>query len=207
MRIHITDQQSFNEAVRSAANTIKNGGVILYPTDTVYGLGVDGTSTDALKKIVEIKKTDLNKKLLHIVPHLKLAEQYVVVTSQARKLATVLLPGQLSLICKTLPNTPFSASKTLGIRIPNHPFCLQLAEQCDVPYTSTSANETGFSTGRSIDEILNQLDDRASMIDLIIDQGTLPESQPSTIVDVTGDKPIVIRYGAISEDELNQVLA
>lgn len=207
MYIDIIKQENIKEAVRLATDVMIGGGVILYPTDTVYGLGVCSNNQSALKKLSKIKEINPEKNLLNIVSSLESCKKYAEIDDIAIKLANAFLPGPLALILKKLPNANTIKSSTIGIRIPNHKFCLDLAEHCSFPYTSTSANITKKSTGQSIEQVLIQLGDNADLIDLIIDQGTIPISKPSTIVDLTGDDIIIVRAGAIEESEIKQVLS
>ncbi len=180
--------------------TGRAGGAVLYPTDTLYGLGADAFSDEAVARIYAIKGRDERKPIHAIVADLAMAETYAEVNDRARKLAEKFLPGPLTLILKKKPEFTSgigTGMTTIGIRIPDNAFCLTLARTFGKPFTTTSANLAGAEPLRSVPDILDQLGEKAAAIDLAIDAGVLLESKPSTVVDVsTGDMKI-LREGAI----------
>ena len=177
--------------------------IILYPTDTVYGLGVDATSVDAIRALRELKggTTVMDKKYLVAVDGLDMVRGIAKVTPLAQKLAHQFWPGALSLVLEStlFPEELTCGTGTVAVRMPDHPAALALVKEFGKPITSTSANLTGQPTLSSVKEILNQFGDKASMVTRVIDGGVLPESKPSTLVDVRGDAPVFLRIGAISE--------
>lgn len=192
----ISDQQ----AVARAAAVLKSGGVILYPTDTLYGLGADALSDEAVAKIYAIKGRDEKKPIHAIVADVNMASQYGDVHERAFALICAYMPGPLSLVLKKKPGIDVGIAKGIGtfcIRIPDNTFCLDLAKEFGKPYTTTSANPAGKAPARDVKKILEQLGEKADLIDLVIDAGELPEKPPSTVVDVSSGAPIVLREGAI----------
>lgn len=182
------------------AHILAEGDILLFPTDTLYGLGVDALNVDALKKLKELKGRDDKKPISIIVADMGMAEEYAEVTPLAEKLAEHFLPGKLTLILKAKDNLPVeltAGTGTIGIRIPNHIFCINLAREFGRPFTATSANVADKEPKNSVPEILTQFGDRAGMIARVIDSGELVESKPSTVVDARGEEPIIIRKGAI----------
>lgn len=187
-------------AVAKAAEVLAKGGVILYPTDTLYGLGADALSDEAVAKVRQIKGRDEGKPIHAIISSLEMAIEYAEVNDSARKLAEKFLPGPLTLILKKKAGVETGIAKgidTFGIRIPDNQFCLDVARAFGKPFTTTSANTSGEATGRSVLEILAQLGGRAQLIDLVIDAGELPERQPSTVADVSSGQIKILREGAI----------
>lgn len=190
-------------------DVLENGGIILYPTDTLYGLGVDALNVDALKRLKKLKGRDEKKPISVIVLDMEMAERYVEVTPLARVLAARFLPGKLTVILKAkndLPEELTAGTGTVGIRIPNHILCLNLVRDFDRPFTATSANVAGMESKRSVPEILLQFGERAAMIDHVIDSGELIESKPSTVVDAQNEKPLLLREGAVSKEEIFSIL-
>lgn len=192
---------------------LQSGGIILYPTDTLYGLGVDALNVEALKKLKELKgrnAEESRKPISIIVADMAMAAEYAEVGPLARRLAEKFLPGKLTLILKAkddLPDEltaglPGQGTGTVGIRIPNHVLCLNIVRELGRPITATSANVAGMEPKRSVPEILSQFGDTAAMISRTIDVGELVESLPSTVVDARGGKPIILREGAIPTEEL-----
>lgn len=199
--IPITDSQ----AIAKAAETLRAGGVILYPTDTLYGLGADATSSDAIATIYAIKGRDEKKPLHAIVADVEMANKYGEVNEKAFALACAYLPGPLTLILRKRADIDIAMSAgrdEFAIRIPDNQFCIELARSFGKPYTTTSANLAGAATGRSVEAILEQLGGKAEMIDLVIDSGELPERKPSTIVNVSSGEIVIEREGAIPVAEL-----
>lgn len=192
-------------AISKAAEVLRSGGVILYPTDTVYGLGVDATSVEALRKIFGIKGRSTGNPMSVVVGSLKAAEPYVAVNGSARKLAKAFWPGPLTIVLRkkeSLPPELTGDRETLGLRVPNNLFCLALAREFGMPYTTTSANKAGTGDCRSVEEVRTSLGKSFDHIDLVIDGGTLAAAMPSTVVDVTGAKLKILREGAITPHEI-----
>ena len=186
-------------ALRAAA-TLRAGGVVLYPTDTLYGLGADALSDEAVAKVKRIKGRDEGKPIHAIVADIKMVEKYAVINEVGRMLANTLWPGSLTLIFKKKPEVKTGIARgidTFGVRVSDHPFCQALAHTFGKPYTGTSANKAGEAPVRSVSDIFAQLGAASSQIYLIIDAGELPRRSPSTVVDISHDKPIILREGAI----------
>lgn len=184
---------------------LKEGKILLYPTDTLYGLGVDATNAEAIAKLRKLKGREEGKPISIIVADMTMADEYAEVTPLAKKLAEAFLPGKLTLVLAvkdTLPSELTVGTGTVGIRIPNHVFCLNLARELGRPFTATSANVSDKEPQSSVSEILVQFGERATMIDRIVDSGELLESLPSTVVDARGEKPVILREGAIPEKEI-----
>ena len=191
-----------------AAQILASGGVILYPTDTLYGLGADALSDEAVAKIKRIKGRNEQKPIHAVVADMAMAERYAGVNNVARSLAQKFLPGPLTLILKKKEGIETGIARdmsTFGIRIPDNVFCLDLAREFGKPFTTTSANASGVSPKRTIDDIIEQLGDHAQMIDLAIDAGELSERLPSTIVDVSDGTAIILREGAISAKDIDKI--
>jgi L-threonylcarbamoyladenylate synthase len=192
-------------AASRAAQVLATGGIILYPTDTLYGLGADAFSDSAVDKIYAVKGREIGKPIHCIVADVASLQGYGEMNDAARSLAQRFLPGPLTLILKKYPGIDGGIARemeTIGIRIPADAFCTALALAFARPYTTTSANISGMKPELSVDRILAQLGERASLIDLIIDAGTLPERLPSTVVDVSSGEPAILREGAIPSAEI-----
>ncbi len=192
-------------AVTEAAAVLRSGGVILYPTDTLYGLGADALSDSALAKVRAIKGREETKPIHTIVADLHMAAEFGEMNEMALALASAYMPGPLTLILKKKEGIETGIGKgmeTFGIRMPDSKFCLDLARTFGRPYTTTSANLSGMPPERSPEKILAQLGEHADLVDLVIDAGDPPagraERLPSTIVDVSGGEVEVLREGDIS---------
>lgn len=193
-------------AIAKAIEVLRSGGVILYPTDTLYGLGADALSDEAVAKIYAIKGRDEKKPMHAVVSSLEMAAEYGEVNELALALASAYMPGPLTLILRKHPQAVIAMCNgrdEFGFRMPDTQFCLELAREFGRPYTTTSANLAGAKPERSPEKILAQLGERASLIDLVIDMGELPERKPSTIVNVSTGVPVIEREGAIPRSQLN----
>lgn len=185
--------------------------IILYPTDTVYGLAVDATSVEDIRLLRSLKGgTELmDKKYLVAVNGLDMVRSIAKVTPLAEKLAQNFWPGALSLILEStvFPDELTCGTGTIAVRMPDHPVALALVKEFGRPITSTSANITGMPTLATPTEILKQFGDKAGMIGRVIDVGGLPPSKPSTIIDARGSAPLVIREGAIPPQKIFATLS
>lgn len=189
------------EAVKMAKEILRSSGIILYPTDTVYGLGADATNAEAIKKIFSIKNRKSSSPISIVLDSIEKIGDYAIENPLAFKIAGKFLPGPLTLILKKKNNLPeilTGGSEKIGVRIPDHKFCLELARMFGKPFTTTSANISGNPVKKSVQEILTDLPN----IDLVIDGGLLPD-MASTVVDVTGEKPIVVREGIVPRESFD----
>ena len=204
------------EIAAKAADVLRAGGVVLYPTDTLYGLGADALSNNAVARIVEIKGRDDRKPIHAIVADLDMAAEYADVTTDARLLVQE-FGGKVTVILKKKGGIDTGIAKdieTFGIRVPENGFCIAMCREFGRPITATSANRAGEAPPRSISEILAQLSDPAdhssvlqnTAIELVIDGGELPETLPSTVVDLSGESPVIVREGAVAVAEIWEVL-
>ena len=194
-----------SKAPDKAAAVLKKGGLIIYPTDTIYGLGADASNEAAIRKIFEIKKRGSRKPVHIVVADIVGAERFVELTPLARALAKRFLPGALTLVLKAkdeVPRALTAGQGTLGIRIPDNRFCIETARALGGGITSTSANVSGQATGRNIEEIFSLFPKGFEGIDLVVDGGELPPSLPSSVVDARGAAPIILREGAIPVAEI-----
>jgi len=180
--------------IRKVADVLKGGGVIGYPTDTIYGVGCDLFHPDAIRKIHRLKKLDGKKPLSFICADLKDISQYAYVSNQAYKLMKRLLPGAYTFVLKAtklVPKIALTKQKTVGIRIPDNKICLALVKALGNPIISTSVykpNEGLYNDPEEIDERFGR------QLDLVIDGGIIVAAH-SSIVDFTDDAPRVIRRG------------
>jgi L-threonylcarbamoyladenylate synthase len=193
-------QATMGECVRRAADVLKTGGVIIYPTDTLYGLGADAFSDEAVDMVYEIKGRDEKKPIHCIVADVDMAQAYAKISADARLMIERLMPGELTLVLSKHPEHRRGIGRdieTIGIRIPKNDFCVALARAFGKPFTATSANRAGEKPERNIEAIIEQLAGMSENITLAIDAGELPPSAPSTVVDMTSSEPVIVREGAI----------
>ncbi len=190
--------------IQKAAKVLEKGGIIVYPTDTAYGIGVNALNEVAIRKLYEIKGRDFSKPT-HIVVHdWEMIEELCVVNKQAKKLYDAFLPGPLTLILPkkdSVPSILVANGSTLGVRVPNSPITLSLSQFSTSPYTTPSANRSGEPTPYSIEEVKKVLD--IEKVDLVLDAGELPRTLPSTVIDISKNELKIIREGPITKVEID----
>lgn len=195
----------------SAVNVLKSGGLIIYPTETLYGAGVDATNQFAVNKLNTYKNRPFGKPYSIAVTNQKMAENYVSLNDRAKELYKKFLPGPLTVVSFGKHNVAKgieSEEGTLGIRIPDYKFVQDLVNQFGKPITATSANASYKKRPYKISDILDNLSQKQKdLIDLIIDAGELPKNEPSTVVDTTLDEAVVLRQGEIKLTQENKVLS
>ncbi len=197
-------EEGLGEAVIKAAGVLRRGGIIVYPTDTLYGLGADALSDEVVARMHAIKGSDPAKPTHCVVANLAMAEKYVEVNDAARKIAEKFLPGPLTLILNKKPGVEggiASGMGTFAIRIPDNEFCIELAKTLGRPYTATSANKNGVEPAMTVEKIVAQLDSGKG-IDLAIDAGLAPRAKPSTIINLVSGHPSILREGAIPSADI-----
>lgn len=184
MKILKTNLREVDDSIiEEAIGIMANGGVVLYPTDTVYGLGANIFNRKAVKKVFELKRRNPAKPISVLVKNPSDIEIIAKVGSYERENIKKYLPGPYTLILNKkniISRTVTGGLKQVGIRIPDNEISRNLAKI--FPITTTSANLAGFEVHQSVDDILSQLGDE---IDLVIDVGTLKNAHPSTIIDLT----------------------
>lgn len=196
-------------AAQRASEVLQNGGVILYPTDTLYGLGADAFSNVAVDKVIAIKGRDGKKPIHCIVSDMEMAAKYAEISNDALLLAKEFFPGPLTIILPKRSGVGTGIARdieTVGIRVPKNDFCTMLAREIGKPFTGTSANAAGEKPQQSVEKILLQLAPAPDAVDLIVDAGELSVSLPSTVVDLAHEEPIILREGAIEAAEVWNVL-
>lgn len=187
--------------IQKTVTVLNQGGLIIYPTETCYGLGADATNSEAVLKVLEFKGERKGKPILIAVADKKMAQDYVEINKTAENLYRNFLPGPVAVVSKSKEKVApgvESSHKTLGIRIPNYPLILEIIRQFGKPITSTSANPSGKKPPYSLDDVLKYTSKkRLALVDLFLDAGKLPPNPPSTVVDTTLQEPTVLRQGKI----------
>ncbi|HXZ29812.1 MAG TPA: L-threonylcarbamoyladenylate synthase [Dehalococcoidia bacterium] len=183
---------------------LQKGGVIAFPTDTVYGLGADAFNTRAVERVYEIKNRPKYQQVPLLIADVKqlttLAEP---IPEIAWLLARRFWPGGLTLVLSKINSAPASLASgpTIAVRVPNHPVCLALIEGLGNSITGTSANISGQPAALTAQEVGQQLEGK---VDFIINGGKCPGGKESTIVDVTHEPPTILRQGIIASHEIDE---
>ncbi len=193
--------------LKLAVDILKNDGLVVYPTDTLYGLGANALSKEAIKRVYRVKGRDFKKPLSISFYSIDHAKKYVHFNPTAMKLAKKFLPGPLTIVLPMKFNFPSQlahGSNNIGIRIPDNKIILDLIKIAGFPITSTSANISDASDCSTAEQAANQI---GKKVDLILDGGRCKIKKSSTVIEVDDGKIIVLREGAIKKKKLtaNQI--
>ena len=197
---------NLDDVIKETADVLNRGGVVVFPSDTVYGLLADAGDAAAVKKVVEFKERPAGKPISVFVRSVPDLNKFVSVSKQTKKVLNGILPGPFTIVLNSrhvLSQKLESEKGTLGIRIPNYQPINSLMNKYKDPVTATSANLSGNRPVYDIKILIDGLSvKRKKMIDLVIDAGKLPFNRPSTVIDLTKDKINIIRKGEINPKEI-----
>jgi L-threonylcarbamoyladenylate synthase len=205
--IHVDPSNLRHDQILSASRIIRAGGVIIFPTQYLYGLGADALNTEAVDRIYEIKKRSHKKPILVLIEQqADLSRLVQQVPSAAESIMYTFWPGSVTIVFRakeTLPTNLTAGTHRIGVRMPQHPVASALTKAVGGPVTATSANITGDSGCSTVSDIAPGI---AEQVDLILDAGPLKGGAGSTVVDVTVNPPKIIREGAIHAKDIFTVL-
>ncbi len=209
MKIISTKNANINKIVAESSKVLKNGGLVVYPTETCYGLGADATKLSAINKLLKYKRRREGKPLSVLVANSDMANNYVKINNSAANIYKQFLPGPITVISKVLNNGLFkfaegvaSEINTVGVRISSHPIAMQLAQKYSLPITATSANPSYKRKPYSLQDFLDITSKKQqNLIDLFIDAGILPKRSSSTVIDTTLIGNMTLRSGDIKLDD------
>lgn len=195
-------RNSKEQILSEFCETVRGGGIIIFPTETSYLLGADGLNGEAVNRIYELKHRPIQFPVTMAFSSVSEAQQYCVWDERAMRLADLFLPGPLTLVLplRSLQRRLFGVEPdNVGIRIPGYKPLLEFLRVLNRPLTATSANPHGGPEPFRIDQCV-------SGVDRIIDAGELPVRKSSTIVSLCGFEPVILREGSIQRSEINQAL-
>jgi L-threonylcarbamoyladenylate synthase len=189
--------------VAEAARIIKNGGVVVFPTRSLYGLGADAFNTEAINRIFHIKQRHANKPILVLV---KDKDELIRLTALIPHVASVIMerfwPGRVTIVFHAkqgLSANLTAGTNKIGVRLPGHPIAYELVKAVGGPITGTSANLSGSAGCFQV----NDLDEKiVDSVDLILDAGPLKGGAGSTVVDATGETPLILRQGELPQKDI-----
>ncbi len=195
--------------IEEAAEEIKKGNLVLFPTETVYGIGANALDEKAVKRIFEAKGRAGDNPLIVHVSNIKMVEEIVKdISDVERKLINKFWPGPLTIIFnrkskEVIPNVVTANLDTVGVRMPNNEIAIELIEKAKVPIAAPSANISGKPSGTNIEDIIEELQDK---VDYILDGGFTDIGLESTVIRVIGDEINILRPGKITKEELEEVV-
>jgi L-threonylcarbamoyladenylate synthase len=207
--VRVDEERPDPKVIAQAARLIRDGVVLVVPTDTCYIFAVNALNTVATKLVYAIKNRPLDQPIHIAVRDLAMASEYVELNEWAILLASKFFPGPLTIVLpkkETIPDILVGGGKTVGIRIPANRILLELISTAGLPITATSANPSGSPTPYTVAEVLRQLGPQATGLKLALDQGPLPRIATSTIIDLSTSKPHILREGPIPGAELLKAL-
>lgn len=208
MQIIILDKGSFDSVCAQSAAMILAGGVIAAPTDTVYGLIGDARNEDVARKMLVIKKQLTARAFPVFVKDIVMARQYGYISDAKARFLEKVWPGAVTAIFhhkEKLPAVLTGGRDTIGMRIPDHPFLLELLVRLDMPLVQTSANISGRPPAKNAGEVVAYFKDAATQPDLIIDGGEI-SGVSSTVIDCAGVSPLILRSGIMSKVDIDRML-
>ena len=195
-------------AIRDAAQLLRSGALVAFPTETVYGLGADATNGEAVARIFAAKgRPHFNPLIVH-VPDMTGAESLALFSDKARRLAGAFWPGPLTLVLERRDGSGVSelvsaGLSTLAVRVPDHPIARALLAAVDRPLAAPSANRSGHVSATRADHVAADLGGRAAMI---LDGGPTAHGLESTVLDVSGERVVLLRPGAVTAEVIEAVL-
>lgn len=203
IHLRVTPPASGSDDLLPAVTALRNGGIVAFPTETFYGLAVDPRSAAAVAKVFELKRRGADQPLPLVASDIdQIADHVGTLTPLATRLASRGWPGPLTLIIPASPRLCDAVHLSTGkvaVRVPSDPVARTLAARVGHAITSTSANISGDPPASTPEQVLMTF---ASGIDVLIDTGHTPAGLPSTIVDATGEVPVLVRAGAIPWDRV-----
>lgn len=200
MEILKLNRKNYQKIFQRTRKALEKGKIVVCPTDTVYGLVGQMTNSEVVKKIFKIKKRPTKKALPIFVKDIKMAKKLAYFNKKQEGFLRKVWPGRVTIILKG------KKKKTIGLRIPNYKLILDLIEILNSPLIGTSANISGQPASTKIKEVIKQFKNKKDQPDLILHGGNLKAAQPSTVIDLTGRKPKILRKGDFSKRQLLKFL-
>ena len=202
--------KDYSDVIREAVKILSYGGVVIFPTDTIYGIGVNALNEIAVRKVYKIKNRSYSKPLPIIARNMTWVRGLAYIQPRNEEiLKKIWSHGKVTAVLPKrdiIPDQVTAGAKTVGIRIPDHAFLDELLAKFGYPLTSTSANISGEEGTTDINKVIASFEKAEHKPDLIIDAGILPKASPSTVIDLTGDIPKLLRIGPSSPAQFLKLL-
>ncbi len=209
IKINLSTDWNNPKIIHKAITVIQRNGSIVYPTDTVYGLGVNALRAHCLERLFKIKKRPETKPVPVMIGDIAMAKKLAFVDRKTEKVLEAVWPGPVTVVLKKreiVPDILTAGKMTIGLRIPDCRLIQILLANLEEPITATSANFSGSPPLISAVEIIEIFAKAYPRPDLILDAGDLPNSPPSTVLDLTGSQPKILRVGPTSKKDLLKFL-
>lgn len=202
------DNHTYWNAILQAETTLRTGGIVVGPTDTVYGIFGDATNEETIEKIFRMKRRSKQKALPVFVRDIKMARSLAYISDAKARWLEHVWPGALTIIFhhkEKLPQSLVGGGDTIGLRIPNNPFLLKLLERLNAPIAQTSANVSGKAAARTFTDVERFSEEARPRPDMIIDGGVCA-GMPSAVLDFTREEPKILRTGMMSRSSFDAFL-
>lgn len=206
-RVKLTEK-NLKDIAKDAARVLKEGGAVIFPTDTLYALGVDALSERAIEHFFALKKRPLQKPVPVFVKDIESAGELAYIDKKQEEIIKHLWPGPFTFVLekrKEVSERLSAGTYTIGLRSPDSAFCRELLNQFGGPVTASSANISGIDPSLDIEDIVAQFKQYSQFPELIIGAGVLPASEPSTVIDITGEEPKILRLNEKTESKLKKI--
>lgn len=207
IKLNLNNQGQINKTAEITARFLKNGGVVVYPTETLYGLGANAFNEDAIAKIQKIKKQDRDKPISVVVKDIKMARRIACIDLKVEKILNRIWPGPITIVLRKKDVIPYiltGGGETVAVRVSNNKFIAALMEKIDFPITATSANISGESNLLKPKKIIEKLGGGKMSPDLFINTEEIKNPIASTIIDLTAPAPKIIRMGIMGKDKIQE---
>lgn len=204
--VNVRSESSMLGIIKDASKLIRKGGLVVYPTESCYGLGCNALDEAAVRRVFAVKRRPIGSPLPIIVSDIKMWEKCAFMDERALKLIRQFLPGPLTIALGKKPIiSDVLNPRAIAARIPSHPVALSLVKVTGVPITATSANLSEKPPHYTVRQALKDLNNK---VDMVLDADRLPRRKLSTIIDFTlGPIPKITRVGAISESAISRIIA
>lgn len=203
--LRVNESNNDKSYVAEAVNALKAGKLVVFPTETVYGIGADAFNSCAVDKLFKEKQRPLDKPLLMHVSSVEMADSIAVIDNRAKELIKRFTPGPLTLVVKRkpcLPSVAVSGGDTVGLRFPSNKVFLDVSSAFGAPIAATSANISGCESAKNSADLSPVL----NIADLVIDSGMCEYGLESTIVSLVAERPKILRQGSFPRELVEEVL-
>jgi L-threonylcarbamoyladenylate synthase len=209
IKVNLANDWRNPEVINKAITILERNGSLVYPTDTVYGLGVNALRVHCLERLFKIKQRPETKPVPVMIRDIAMAKKLAFVDRKVEKVLAAVWPGPVTVILEKrdiVPDFLTAGKRTIGLRIADCRLTRALMANLEEPITATSANFSGQPPLNSASEVVEIFDKAYPRPDLILDAGQLPSSQPSTLLDLTGQQPKILRVGPTGKSDLLKML-
>jgi len=205
--IHFSSEYKNQDGINDAVSMLRSGGLVAFPTETVYGLGADAFNAEAVQKVFQAKGRPSDNPLIVHVASLEIAWHFMTgISEKGLKLAKCFWPGPLTLVTEKksiVPDIVTAGLETVAIRIPNHPVTLEMLKRFEGGVVGPSANISGRPSPTSAEHVCHDLEGK---IDIVLDAGPTVIGMESTVIDVTVNPPAILRIGGLSREDIENTI-